>query len=96
MIEVIQESYPNIGETQMRLLINNALDEFSIETKMLSGHGTLTPVAAQREYALTDFSGVSDSDDVLEIKKIDFKDNSASTDRPVPRFSGMIYNEDTT
>jgi len=96
MIELIQESYPNVGETQMRLLINNALDEFSIETKMLSGHGTFTPVADQREYALTALSTISDADDVLEIKKIDFKDNSESTDRPIPRFSGMIYNEDTT
>ena len=36
MLESIQQVYPDMGETQLRLLLNDALDEFVEETRILS------------------------------------------------------------
>ena len=37
MIESIQQIYPDMGETQLRRLLNDALDEFVEETRLLTG-----------------------------------------------------------
>ena len=42
MIESIQQIYPDMGETQLRLLLNDALDEFVEETRTIYGKETLT------------------------------------------------------
>tara|TARA_R100001443_G_scaffold117244_2_gene140863 strand:- start:161 stop:913 length:753 start_codon:yes stop_codon:yes gene_type:complete len=41
MIESIQQIYPDMGETQLRLLLNDALDEFVEETRVLTDTKTL-------------------------------------------------------
>ena len=41
MIESIQQIYPDMGETLLRLLLNDALDEFVEETRVLTGHSYL-------------------------------------------------------
>ena len=41
MIESIQQIYPDMGETQLRLLLNDALDEFVEETRTIYGKETL-------------------------------------------------------
>jgi len=96
MIEMVQISHPDVGETQLRLLLNGVLDEFTSETRILSGSSTVSATLDKRVYDLTDFSGVTDADDVLEIYKVDWVDDSESTDTPIPRFAGMIANEDMT
>lgn len=42
MIESIQQIYPDMRETQLRLLLNDALDEFVEETRVLTDTKTLT------------------------------------------------------
>ena len=87
MIELVQQMHPEIGETQIRLMLNQALDEFDHHVKLASGTATVTAVADQRYYdfteltqaAYTDHSGsavsaatISANDDVLEITRVDY------------------------
>jgi len=71
LIEEIQELFPNVGETRIRHLLNRALEDFCMETEILRSSATITGVADVRYYNLSDFSGISDGEDVLEIDKVE-------------------------
>jgi len=87
LIELVQQMHPEIGETQLRMMLNQALAEFDHEVKFASGTATVTPVADQRYYNFTDFSqaaykdhsgttvnaaSIAANDDVLELTRVDY------------------------
>ena len=87
LIELVQQMHPEIGETQIRMMLNQALDEFDHEVKFATSTATVTPVADQRYYSFTDFtqaaykdhsgatvSGatIAANDDVLEVNRVDY------------------------
>mgnify|MGYP003657071128 CR=1 FL=1 len=50
IIEQIQQVHPEIGETQLRLMLNTALDEFAHRARLNEKLGAVTVVADQRYY----------------------------------------------
>jgi len=90
MIEMIQQDYPDIGETQIRAMLNRAMDKFSEETKgLLQKTAKMAPVADKRRYSFSDFTGITDSEEVLKVTRVDFNN------KPVKRFIGNIDLTDT-
>ena len=88
MIETIQESFSDAGETKIRLMLNRAMDEFIGDTMMLSGYGTVDITADQRYYDFSDLSSITTSNDVLGVYQVDY-DNA-----PIDRFIGQVKDSD--
>tara|TARA_Y100001951_G_C11292307_1_gene273066 strand:- start:1426 stop:1758 length:333 start_codon:yes stop_codon:yes gene_type:complete len=87
IIELVQQMHPDIGETQIRLMLNQALDEFDHEVKLARSTATVTPTADKRYYDFVDFTqaayknhsgttvvsaAVAANDDVLEVSRVDY------------------------
>lgn len=87
LIELVQQMHPEIGETQIRLMLNQALAEFDHHVKLASGTATVTATADKRYYDFTDFTqaaykdhsgttvsaaAISANDDVLEVVRVDY------------------------
>ena len=87
IIEMVQQLHPDTGETQVRMMINQALDEFDHEVKLNSSTATVTPTADKRYYDFTDFTQaaykdhagttiaaatIAANDDVLVVSRVDY------------------------
>ena len=72
---------------QIRLMLNQALNEFDHHVKLASGVATVTAIADQRYYNFTDFeqvaytdhsgttvsaADIAANDDVLEVSRVDY------------------------
>jgi hypothetical protein len=90
LIEMVQQIYPNYGETQIRIMLNAALQEIVEETEILSGTDTVTMVSGQRYYLFSAFAGISDSREVLSVTRVDI------ANEPIKRFIGEISETDIT
>jgi hypothetical protein len=64
IIELVQQHHPEMGETQIRLYLNRALDEFCRKTRILKTLYTFSTVADKRYYNL--------DSDVLEVTRVDY------------------------
>ena len=64
IIELVQQHHPEMGETQIRLYLNRALDEFCRKTRILKTLYTFSTVANKRYYNL--------DSDVLEVTRVDY------------------------
>ena len=64
LIETVKQHHPEMGETQIRIYLNKALDEFCRKTRVLNTLYTFPTVADQRYYDL--------SDDIIEITRADY------------------------
>ena len=61
---MVRQHHPDVSETQIRLWLNAAMEDFARRTRMLSGAFQFTTVADQRYYGL--------SGDILEITSVDY------------------------
>ena len=52
MIELVQQHFDSMGETELRLAFNRAQDDFCAKTEILKTTKTLSTVASQRYYRL--------------------------------------------
>tara|TARA_R100000781_G_C4081140_1_gene127768 strand:- start:3828 stop:4136 length:309 start_codon:yes stop_codon:yes gene_type:complete len=97
IIEQIQQVHPEIGETQLRIMLNNALDEFVSEARTNVHMDTVTssPTADKRYYDFTDISGISDAEDVLEVIQVTYG-NSTDGEKIVSHLSSDIEPLDVT
>ena len=84
MIELVQQHHPNMGETEIIKMLNLALDEFVIQTRMIKDVATITTVADQRYYDFDDSGSISDSDDVLEVFRVEY-DSGDGFGKKIPR-----------
>ena len=50
LIEIVQQHHPEMGETQIRLYLNQALDQFCRKTEVLKSQCETTSVTNQRYY----------------------------------------------
>ena len=98
MIEIIQQEFPQVGETQIRTMLNRAMDKFDSEVPgLLTSFADVSPIANKRRYDLSDFkieSGATDlvADDVLEITRVDY--GTEGTGKQVKRILGHITDTD--
>ena len=89
MIETIQQDFPDIGETQIRLMLNRALDKFDSEVELERGTANVSvTVDDKRRYAFTDFTGITSNDDVLSVDRVDYNN------KQIKRFTGIIEESD--
>lgn len=61
---MVRQHHPDVSETQIRLWLNAAMEDFARRTRMLSGAFEFTTVPDQRYYGL--------SGDILEITSVDY------------------------
>jgi hypothetical protein len=64
MIEMVRQHHPTLSEVQVRLFLNQAMDDFARKTRIKEGAFTFSTVADQRYYGL--------SDDIIEIISVDY------------------------
>jgi len=98
IIEQIQQVHPEIGESQLRIMLNSALDEFVSEARTNVHFAKATPVADQRYYAFTAFSdsdtAISEEGEVLEVVEVSYG-NSTDGERLISRIAGGVEPLDT-
>ena len=79
MIELVQQHHPSMGNKEIIHFLNEALEDFSIQTRMLEGSYTFPTVIDQRYYTL--------ADNILEIKQV-YYDSGPSKGKRIPRLIG--------
>ena len=82
LIELIQQHHSGMGETEIRLALNRAQDNFCSDTELITATFTQDSVAGQRYYNLDDA--------IVEITRVDY-DNYE-----IPRLVGEPEKMDTT
>ena len=80
MMEMVQQHHPEMGETQIRLWFNQAIDEFCRRTKCIKSAFTFDTTLNKRWYVLPD--------DVLEVNDVDFDGYT------IPRLAGRPEKRD--
>ena len=94
MIETIQQEFPDVGETQIRLMLNRALDKFESEVELLRGTATASVTADdKRRNQFSDFviegtSTALSNDDVLSVNRVDYNN------KQIKRFGSIIEETD--
>ena len=79
LIELVQQHHPELGQQQIVLEANRALNDFSSQTKLVKNTFTFNTVIDQRFYNL--------DNNILEIEEVVY-DSSASAGTRIPR---LIY-----
>ena len=64
LIETVKQHHPELGETQIRIFLNRALDEFCRKTRILKTLYQFDTVADQRYYDL--------DDSIIEVSRVDY------------------------
>ena len=79
LIEIVKKHHPTASEIEIRIYLNNALDEFCRKTKILNSAFQFTTVADQRYYDL--------DNRIAEVTSVDFDgyDIPRLTGRPEKR-----------
>tara|TARA_R100000781_G_scaffold95988_1_gene60076 strand:- start:105 stop:377 length:273 start_codon:yes stop_codon:yes gene_type:complete len=85
LIETVKQHHPEMGETQIRIYLNKALDEFCRKTRILNGTATQNTTANQRYYTL---SSIDSS--ISEITRVDYDGYE------IPRLVGQPEKTDLT
>ena len=85
MMELIQQHHADMGETEVLKLINRAMEDFSIKTKMITGTYVFNTIIDKRYYTLPDL--------ILEIDEV-YYDSGDSKGRRIPRLVGTPQEQD--
>lgn len=80
MIERVQQHHPEMGETEIRICFNMAIDEFCRRTKCIKGAYTFNTTLDKRWYGIPD--------DILEVNAVDFDGYE------IPRLAGKPEKRD--
>lgn len=80
MIEFVKQHHSNLGDKEIIMLLNEAMSDFSTDTRIVDGYVDFDTVIDKRYYDL--------SDDVLEVKEVNY-DASASGGKRIPRLIGI-------
>jgi len=87
MIELVQQHHPQMGETEIIKMLNLAMADFSIRTKMMKDVILEELNADQRYYSL--------SDEILEITRVDM-DTGDGYGKQIPRLMTVPTEMDAT
>ena len=82
LIDLVRKQFPNTPVAEIRVHLNDALDEFCRRTRILTGTDSFTTVADQRYYGLDEF--------VSEVLSVDFDGYD------IPRLTGRPEKRDLT
>ena len=81
IIEMVQMHHPEMGETEIRLYLNKALDEFCENTRILKGQQTFTTTADTRYYKLDDLDAhgsEADQHKFIDVSRVDYNNYQIS------------------
>ena len=81
IIEMVQMHHPEMGETEIRLYLNKALDEFCENTRILKGQQTFTTTADTRYYKLDDLDAdgsEADQHKFIDVDRVDYNNYQIS------------------
>jgi len=81
MIEIIQQHHPEMGEAQIRLYLNQALDTFCRKTEILQTQSTLTSSANTRYYDIDSLGKKFIKVDRVEFDKTEISQLSGRPDK---------------
>ena len=84
MIELVQQHHPSMGETEIIKMLNLALDEFVIQTRMIKDVATIDTVVDQRYYTFNSSDDIDSADDVLEVFRVEY-DTGGGFGKKIPR-----------
>jgi len=79
IMEFVQQHHPDMGETEVKNLINRGMEDFSIKTKMITGTYVFDTIIDKRYYTLPDL--------ILEIDEV-YYDSGDSKGYRIPRLVG--------
>tara|TARA_R100000664_G_C2697542_1_gene99207 strand:+ start:454 stop:723 length:270 start_codon:yes stop_codon:yes gene_type:complete len=82
LIELVKQHHPELGEAQIRIYLNQALDEFCRKTRILKTLYTFNTAVDKRYYSISDTS-------IIEVTRVDY-DNYR-----IPRLVGRPEKIDT-
>jgi len=85
LIETVKQHHPEMGDVQIRIYLNKALDEFCRKTRVLNGTATTNTAADQRYYALSDIDT-----SISEVTRVDYDSYE------IPRLVGKPEKTDLT
>jgi|26BtaG_2_1085354.scaffolds.fasta_scaffold20832_4 hypothetical protein len=76
MIEIIQQLHPEYGETQIRLMLNQAMDEYVERCGIsIEDSDTFNTDSSTMYFDFSTYLGsISDDDELLEITRVDYDD----------------------
>ena len=75
IIEIVKMHHPEMGDTEIRIYLNKALDEFCEHTRILQGQQTFTTTASTRYYKLDDLDADGSSADqfkFIDVGRVDY------------------------
>ena len=81
IIEMVQIHHPEMGDTEIRLHLNKALDEFCEGTRILKGQQTFTTTATTRYYKLSDLDSdgsETDQHKFIDVGRVDYNNYQIS------------------
>jgi len=81
IIEMVQIHHPDMGDTEIRLHLNKALDEFCEGTRILKGQQTFTTTATTRYYKLNDLDSdgsETDQHKFIDVGRVDYNNYQIS------------------
>ena len=82
LIEIVKKQFPDTPVAEIRIHLNDTLDEFCRRSRILTSAFQFTTVADQRYYAL--------DDKILEVTSVDFDGYD------IPRLTGKPEKRDLT
>lgn len=71
LIETVKQHHPNLGETQIRIFLNKALDEFCRKTRILTDTVTFNTAVDTRYYNIGNLNS-SVTGEISEITRVDY------------------------
>ena len=73
LIEIVKQHHPNIGDTQIISWLNDAQEEIADKIgRQSEASGVFNTDGTNIYYTFSSISNVVDSDDVLEVDRVDY------------------------
>ena len=85
LIELVQQHFPDMGEVEIRNMLNEAQREICEETGIIKGYFTIETVADQRFYDL--------DDSIFRIKRVELADEDGNLFK-IPRLTNIPGTEE--
>ena len=73
MVEMVQQHHPNVGETQIIMWLNQAMDDVTDKTSFaVKGSGTFETASGTKYYNFSAIDGIASNDEVISIETITY------------------------
>ncbi len=89
MVEVVQQHHPKVGETQIKLWLNQSQKEISDRTNYgVTDTSSFTTVSGTKYYNINSLSGLTLTEDMVSMTKVSFDGEEITFVRNPEHFEG--------